>query len=291
MRQLAETTWLNRGLSMKNLIIRTLTGLGFVAVTVACIMWNKYSFAVLMTGLMAVMMIEFYRMTMRGEYVFSQVLSILAGVVMFSLTFLYRGFDFPGRLVILAIVPVFVMMINSLYVRDKTDFGKFANLYTALLYIAVPMSMTNFIAFSHPGQYDGTLLLCFFVIVWVSDIGGYLFGMTIGQKYGKKLFPEVSPKKSWAGFWGGLCLAVAAGIVLHYTGLLKYPVWHCIILAVLMNIFGVYGDLIESQWKRYYAVKDSGTIMPGHGGILDRLDSALLALPVGIMYLVVLDIL
>ena len=276
---------------MKNLITRTLTGAGFVAVVIACILWNKYSFAVLMTGLMAAMMIEFYKMTMRGEYIFSQVLSIMAAIVMFALTFLYRGFNFPGRLVILAIVPVFVMMINSLYVKDKTDFGKFANLYTALLYIAVPMTMTNFVAFPHLGSYDGILLLCFFIIIWVSDIGGYLFGMTIGQKYGKKLFPEVSPKKSWAGFWGGLLLAAAAGVTLHYTGLLKYQLEHCIVLSVLMNVFGVYGDLIESQWKRYYAVKDSGTIMPGHGGILDRLDSALLALPVGIMYLMVVNIL
>ena len=276
---------------MKNLIIRTLTGIGFVAVVIACILWNKYSFAVLMVGLMTVMMLEFYRMTMRGEYVFSQVLSILAATVMFAVTFLYRGFNFPGRLVILAVIPVFVMMINSLYVKDKTDFGKFANLYTALLYIAVPMAMTNLVAFPHLGQYDGILLLSFFIIIWVSDIGGYLFGMSIGQKFGKKLFPEISPKKSWAGFWGGLFLAVCAGIALHYADLLKYPLWHCIILAVLMNIFGVYGDLIESQWKRYYAVKDSGTIMPGHGGILDRLDSALLALPVGIMYLMVVNIL
>ena len=276
---------------MKNLIIRTLTGAGFVAVTAVCILLNKYTFGVLMTCLMAAMMIEFYRMTMRGEYLFSQALSILAAVVMFALTYLYRGFNFPGRLVILSVIPVFIMMINSLYVKDKTDFGKFANLYTALLYIAVPIALTCFAVFPRPGEYSGVLLLSLFIIIWVSDIGGYLFGMTIGQRYGKKLFPEVSPKKSWAGFWGGLLLAVAAGVALHYTGMLKYPLEHCIILSVIMNIAGVYGDLIESQWKRYYAVKDSGTIMPGHGGILDRLDSALLALPTGIIYLTVVNIL
>ena len=256
---------------MKNLIVRTLTGAGFVAVVVLCLLLNKYCFGILMVGLMTAMMIEFYRMTMRGEYLFSQILSILAAIVLFALTYLYRGFNFPGRLVILAIIPVFVVMIDSLYVKDKTDFG--------------------FAVFNSAGQYSGLLLLGLFIIIWVSDIGGYLFGMSIGQKYGKKLFPEISPKKSWAGFWGGLLLAVAAGVVLHYTGMLRYPLWHCMILAVLMNISGVYGDLIESQWKRYYAIKDTGTIMPGHGGILDRLDSALLALPVGIIYLVVLNVL
>lgn len=276
---------------MKNLILRTLTGIGFVAVVVAALLLNRYCFGVLMIGLMAVMMIEFFRMTMHGEYLFSQVLSILAAIVLFVLTYLYRGFNFPGRLVVLAIIPVFVVMINSLYVKDKTDFGKFANLYTSMLYIAVPVTMTNFAVFSPHGEYSGVLLLSLFIITWVSDIGGYLFGMTIGQKFGKKLFPEVSPKKSWAGFWGGLVLAVAAGAVLSTTGMLNYPMKHCVILSVLMNISGVYGDLIESQWKRYYAIKDTGTIMPGHGGILDRMDSALLALPTGIIYLLVVNIL
>ena len=276
---------------MKNLILRTLTGIGFVAVVVVALLLNRYCFGVLMIGLMAVMMIEFFRMTMHGEYLFSQVLSILAAIVLFVLTYLYRGFNFPGRLVVLAIIPVFVVMINSLYVKDKTDFGKFANLYTSMLYIAVPVTMTNFAVFSPHGEYSGVLLLSLFIITWVSDIGGYLFGMTIGQKFGKKLFPEVSPKKSWAGFWGGLVLAVAAGAVLSSTGMLNYPLKHCVILSVLMNISGVYGDLIESQWKRYYAIKDTGTIMPGHGGILDRMDSALLALPTGIIYLLVVNIL
>lgn len=268
-----------------------MTGIGFVAVVVVALLLNRYCFGVLMIGLMAVMMIEFFRMTMHGEYLFSQVLSILAAIVLFVLTYLYRGFNFPGRLVVLAIIPVFVVMINSLYVKDKTDFGKFANLYTSMLYIAVPVTMTNFAVFSPHGEYSGVLLLSLFIITWVSDIGGYLFGMTIGQKFGKKLFPEVSPKKSWAGFWGGLVLAVAAGAVLSTTGMLNYPLKHCIILSVLMNISGVYGDLIESQWKRYYAIKDTGTIMPGHGGILDRMDSALLALPTGIIYLLVVNIL
>ena len=176
---------------MKNLILRTLTGIGFVAVVVVALLLNRYCFGVLMIGLMAVMMIEFFRMTMHGEYLFSQVLSILAAIVLFVLTYLYRGFNFPGRLVVLAIIPVFVVMINSLYVKDKTDFGKFANLYTSMLYIAVPVTMTNFAVFSPHGEYSGVLLLSLFIITWVSDIGGYLFGMTIGQKFGKKLFPEV----------------------------------------------------------------------------------------------------
>ena len=206
-------------------------------------------------------------------------------------SFLYMGFNLPGRLVMLAFIPIFVVMINSLYVKDKTDFGKFAFIYTALLYIAVPMTLTNFAVFRFIGAYDGVLLLCFFAIIWASDVGAYVFGITLGQKYGKKLFPAVSPKKSWIGFWGGLLLAVAVAVVLNCTGLFRYPLYHCIIMAVLMNIAGVYGDLIESQWKRHYAIKDSGSVIPGHGGIWDRFDSALMAIPAGVIYLVVLNIL
>ncbi|EJW91064.1 phosphatidate cytidylyltransferase, partial [gut metagenome] len=142
--------------------------------------------------------------------------------MLFLLTFLFKGFHFPGRLVILAIVPIFIVMINSLYVRDKSDFGKFANLYTGLLYISVPVALTNFAVFNGNAEFDGMLLLSFFIIIWASDVGGYLFGITLGKVFPKKLFSEVSPKKSWAGFWGGMFLSAASGVVLHYVGMLDY---------------------------------------------------------------------
>ena len=187
-------------------------------------------------------------------------------------------------------------MINSLYVKDKSRFDKFANLYTAILYIAVPWSLLNFAAFNAEGIFNGRLLLCFFCIIWGSDVGAYIFGMALGQKYGGKLFPSISPKKSWIGFWGGMLTAVAVSVALYYCGLFPlnpgqplFHLVHCIAIAILLDVAGVYGDLIESQWKRHYNVKDSGSIIPGHGGLLDRFDSALIAIPIGIIYLVALD--
>ena len=276
---------------MINLLKRTISGAAFVIIIVASLLICKYTYAAVLVAMTVISMLEFYRMTMGKRYLGSQVLSILAAVILFMLTFAYRGFDFPGRLVILAVVPIFVVMINSLYAKDKTEFGKFANLYTAILYIAVPLAMTNFIVFNASGDYDGRLLLSFFIIIWASDIGGYLFGMSLGQKFGKKLWPEISPKKSWIGVWGGLLMSVAAAVVLNLTGVFHYEMYHCIIMAILMDITGVYGDLIESQWKRHYCIKDSGHIMPGHGGMLDRLDSAFLAIPTGVIYLVVINVL
>jgi phosphatidate cytidylyltransferase len=197
----------------------------------------------------------------------------------------------PGRFVILAFVPVFVLMINSLYVKDKSRFDKFSNLYTALIYIAVPWSLLNFAVFNQAGEFNGKMLLCFFAIIWGTDVGAYMFGITLGQKYGKKLFPSISPKKSWIGFWGGLFTSVLVAVILHYVGLFSFDILHCIIMAVLLCITGVYGDLIESQWKRHYEVKDSGNLIPGHGGLLDRFDSALIAIPIGIIYLVMINVL
>lgn len=276
---------------MKNLIVRTLSGIGFLAVMIGALLWCRFSFAALMLWIMGMMMFEFFRMTMGTSYKFSQMLAILAAVTLFALTFLYKSYDIPGKMVILSIIPIFIVMIDSLYVKDKTEFGKFANLYTAILYIAVPMSLTNLAVFDPHGNYDGLLLLCFFAIIWGSDVGAYLFGCTFGQKYGKKLFPEISPKKSWIGFWGGFAVAIAVAIVLHYTGLLNLSLVKSIALGIVINISGVYGDLIESQWKRHYSVKDSGNSIPGHGGYLDRFDSALTALPMGIIFMEMVDLL
>lgn len=276
---------------MNNFVKRTLSGIGFAAVMLAALLTNKFVFGFVMLLSLVVMMKEFLQMTCGSEYRCSQVLSIFAGAVLFLLVFLYNGFNLPGRFIILAMVPVFVLMINSLYLKDKKDFHKFANLYTSILYIAVPWSLFNFAAFSADSQFSGILLLSFFGIVWASDVGAYVFGITLGQKYGKKLFPSISPKKSWIGFWGGILTAVVVAVILHRCDILNFSMLHSMILAVLINIASVYGDLIESQWKRYYNVKDSSNLIPGHGGLLDRFDSALVAIPVGVIYLVVNNLL
>ena len=276
---------------MNNFIKRTISAAGFGVIMLAALLTNKYVFGVVMLGALIVMMHEFLHMTCGKNYWFSQILSILAGATLFALTFLYKGFNVPGRFVILAFIPVFILMINSLYVKDKSRFDKFSNLYTALMYIAVPWSLLNFAVFNCDGEFNGIMLLCFFAIIWGTDVGAYLFGITLGQRYGKKLFPSISPKKSWIGFWGGMFTAVLVAVILHYTGIFSFDLLHCVIMAILLCITGVYGDLIESQWKRHYEVKDSGNIIPGHGGLLDRFDSALIAIPIGIIYLVMINVL
>ena len=275
---------------MKNVTIRTISGIGFVLVMLACLLWSQWLFGALVIFMMVGMMSEFYTITMGDRYKVSRALAILAGVILFSLIYLAAAYRMPVKYVALSIVPVMVVMINSLYVEDKTDYSKFSNLYTGLIYIAVPLALSNLVAFRN-GHFSGMLLVSFFVLIWSSDIGAYIFGMALGQKYGKKLFPSVSPKKTWIGYWGGMFFAIMAAHILNLTGMLSLPMLHSVILAIVMHVAGVYGDLFESQWKRIYGIKDSGTIIPGHGGLLDRFDSTLMAMPVGALYLSLFDLL
>ena len=275
---------------MNNTVLRTISGAGFIVVMLAGLLVNKFLFAALVIFIMSVMMHEFYTITMNDRYKFSRLLAIFSGIILFSLIFCSCAYDMGVKYVSIAILPILMVMVNSLYVRDKTEFGKFSDIYTGILYIAVPLSLSNLIVFFDQ-TFNGTILLCFFILIWSSDIGGYVFGSTLGKRFCKKLFPAISPKKTWAGFWGGMFCSVLSGIVMKYTMSLDITLLNVVLLAIVMDVAGVYGDLFESQWKRHYNVKDSGTVIPGHGGMLDRFDSTIFAMPVGALYLIVMNIL
>ena len=276
--------------AMNEFTVRTLSGIGFVLIMLAGLLVDKFLFAALVLFIMAAMMTEFYRMTIGEGYRKTRILAIVTGCILFTLVFLSSARIIPGKFVSLSIVPIILLMIASLYAKDRTDFRHLSHIYTGLLYISAPLTLTNLIAFKD-GEFHTLLLLCFFVIIWCSDIGAYTVGCTLGRRFDKKLWPEISPKKSWAGFWGGLAFAVLAVLLLRLTGLMELPVIHCIVLAAIMHVAGVYGDLFESQWKRACDVKDSGRIIPGHGGMLDRFDSAIFAIPAGAIYLSLFNLL
>lgn len=275
---------------MKKLLIRTASGIGFVALTVAAFLFNKYLFAAYMLFIMSAMMVELYRMSVGQTYRFAQALSIITGAAMFCLVFSHEAFGLPARYIALSALLIIVLMASSLFVRDKSQFDKYAFLITGLLYISVPLTLSNLVVFNN-GQFCGAVLLYFFIIIWCSDVGAYIFGMALGQKYGPRLCPEISPKKSWIGFWGGLLFAAISALVIKWVGLWDLPAIHCIALGLVMGTTGVAGDLFESMWKRHYGLKDSGNIIPGHGGMLDRFDSTLFAMPFGALYLTLFNLL
>ena len=272
---------------MNNTVTRTLSGICFLAIVIAGLLVNKYLYAALITFMMVTMLYEFYRMTMGELFPRTRTLAIVLGCCSFLTLFFVLAFRLEIRLVGVSAILLLVLMISTLMVKDKADFKLFSFLYTGLLYIAAPLTLSSFVVLDQAGNFDGRPMLAFFIIIWASDVGAYCVGMLLG-KYSKKLFPSVSPKKTWAGFWGGLVFAVLAGLILVWTGLWPYPWYHAVILSVIMHVAGVFGDLFESQWKRVCEIKDSGNIIPGHGGMMDRFDSALFAIPAGVIYLVII---
>lgn len=275
---------------MKNLIIRTLTGLAYLVVMVGCLLLSKYFFLVVMLLVVTMMMHEFHKMNMNGAYPVQQVLSVLTGLSIFILFFCHMAYGIDSKYILLSFIPMFALMVSFFGIKDREQFTKVSHLFTSILYIAVPMSMFNLLVFRNY-SFDGTILLCYFIIVWMSDVGAYCFGMALGQKYGPKLCPNISPKKSWIGVGGGIAASVGTGAALSALGYLPYGMGHCIAIAAVICVTGICGDLIESVWKRVNGIKDSGNCIPGHGGMMDRFDSSMVAIPSAVIYMIIFGLL
>lgn len=270
---------------MNSTVKRSIFGVLFLAVMLGGLLFYETLYVILFAFITGVMLYEFYKMTMGNSWKDLQAAAIAIGVAFFLLANEDFFCGHKAWRVGFAILCVLALMVKSILRKDHTDFLKTAFLYAGLVYIALPLALSNAVV-CRDGEYSGLLMVSFFCIIWASDVGAYCFGMLLGQKsWSKKLCPTISPKKSWAGFWGGLLTALLAGAILYWTGLLTFPIWHCLIMAALMNVMGVFGDLFESLWKRAAGVKDSGNIIPGHGGLMDRFDSALFAIPTGYIYL------
>lgn len=277
---------------MNGTVKRTIFGVLFLAVMLGGLLFHETLYVILFGFITAVMLFEFYRMTMGKAYEKIQFLAVFLGVLIFFRThrFFSHGLDLTS-LVCEVLLYLLAIMVCTVFHKDHTNFAKTGYLYAGLLYIGLPLALSNAVV-CRGGEFSGLLMVAFFCIIWASDVGAYCFGMLFGQKsWSKKMCPSISPKKSWAGFWGGLLMAMLAGAILYWTGLFAFPIWHCLIVAALMHGMGVLGDLFESLWKRSTGIKDSGNIIPGHGGLMDRFDSALFAIPTGFVYLILLGLL
>lgn len=218
-----------------------------------------------------------------------RIIAMVLGAAMFITVWLGCAFDsaIPFKYSSLNAIVLLALMISIVLEKDTKDFRSVSYLFTGILYIAMPLSLSNLIMFNN-GEFNGLMMLAFFIIIWSSDVGAYCFGLVFGQKiWPAKLCPSISPKKSWAGFWGGMLTALVAAAIMYSCGLLEFPLWHCLGMAAVMNVMGVFGDLYESMWKRAAGIKDSSNLIPGHGGLMDRFDSALFAIPSGVIYLII----
>ena len=291
---------------MKNFIIRTLSGLAFTILVIGSILYGPVAFAVVFGTIMVAAVWEYLNITMGkgnlGETLLARTFTMLAAVALVVNMFLVVAYGYDPLYLLFAVLPVMGIFISNMYVKSynvhqtKEVDGKVERVpngyetypFTlgALVYVALPFSLMSLLLYDKTGVYNGNMLLSLMVMLWCTDVGAYLLGSTLGQMFGHRLFPSISPKKSWEGFFGGLVCSVAGAVVLRVTGLLELSLADAIAVGVIICIFGVLGDLVESQLKRNFGVKDSGRIMPGHGGMLDRFDGALLAFPVAIVYII-----
>ncbi len=263
---------------MKNFLLRTLTGAIYVALITSGILINSYTFLALFSLVIILCLHEFYRLIGTVKKVpVDPYFNSLGGLLLFVSTYLYTT-GIAGRAVFV-LYPVYlvVVLVSELYRKKEDPLQNLAYTFLGQLYIAFPLSLLNLLAFQSDSsgeiQYYPMLLLALFVFIWVNDSGAYLVGMTIGKH---RLFERISPKKSWEGFFGGLVLTALSSLVFYHFEP-EIPYYHWIGIAVMVVVFGTWGDLVESLMKRTLNVKDSGNALPGHGGFLDRFDSLLLA--------------
>jgi len=270
---------------MKNLLLRTLTGLVYVAVIIAGIIGSSYSFLALFSAVTVLCLWEFYNLinTQRQTKI-NLWYNCLGGLLLFISTYLYITGATPSTIFLSYLIYVVIVFVLELYRKQQDPITHSAYIFLGQCYIALPLALLNILAFSvgEGGKYYWTLILALFVFIWVNDTGAYL----VGSKFGKhRLFERISPKKSWEGFWGGLFLTAISSLVFARFAP-EIPYYHWAGLAIAVATFGTWGDLMESLIKRTLGVKDSGNILPGHGGFLDRFDSLLLAVYAMLFYVV-----
>ena len=280
---------------MKNFIVRTITGVIFVAAIVISFL-NPLAMVFLFALVTGMTIWEFCGlMNEREDVQVNRFISTVAGVYLFlAMAGHCSGRVDSDTVFIPYLITIIYLMVAELYLKAKDPISNWAYTMLPQMYIALPFSMLNVLAFPQAGAYSFVLPLSVFVFLWMNDSGAYLCGSLLGRH---KLFPRISPAKSWEGSIGGGILVVGVAVLIWYLLEIYFPgeskmnALHWAGLGVTVTVFGTWGDLVESLFKRTLGIKDSGNVLPGHGGMLDRFDSSLLAIPAAVVYLFTLTLL
>ena len=266
--------------NFKNLIQRTFSGLIFISIIIISILWHPYAFGVVFFVATFLGLYEFYKLTSKPKTIeINLIVGTFGGLVLFVCSFLH-AYGLTSDLVfsVYALYSL-IVFISELFRKKENPTNNWAYYFLGQIYVALPFSLLNYIIFVQ--GYQPWLLLAFFITLWVNDSGAYATGMLFGKH---KMFERVSPKKTWEGFAGGAVFALLLGYVFsRFIPDISLVQW--LVFTELVVVFGTLGDLCESLLKRTEKVKDAGKLIPGHGGILDRFDSMLLAAPVILIYL------
>ena len=263
---------------------RSLTGILFVLIVAGALWLGQISFFFLFALIITGGLWEFFVITTKTHSSLVKVLTIGMGLTVFTFTFLHASGRLASSWLPLLFLGFFLLAIVNLF--QKTKFPKDTFLLTSgILYIAGSLSTANYIVFSKASlvnlPYQFEMILSIFIIIWLNDTMAYIGGKWTGKH---KLAPTISPKKTWEGTLTGFIFAALTSLVLSEL-LFDLGIIHALLLGGLISAAATTGDLLESALKRDAGVKDSGSLLPGHGGILDRFDAALFAIPVAFFYL------
>ncbi len=278
---------------MKNLLLRAGSGAIYVALIVFSLIGSKWIFLGLCLIFPILGLIEFYKLAnTSGERKLTLAIDIIGAILMIFGFFAAENhcetYSLPSiTFAIPYLVYLLTRFVAQLYTREASPLNNLAFSIMGQLYVVLPFGLMNILYFDYASP---MLLLAMFIMIWLNDTGAYLVGCTIGRH---RLFPRISPKKSWEGFFGGLAFTIGAAFALkyalpdHYT---EISFAGMVGLAIVVTAFSTWGDLVESLIKRTLDVKDSGKMMPGHGGVLDRIDSLLLVAPAMLCYMLIITL-
>jgi phosphatidate cytidylyltransferase len=268
---------------MPDLLTRIGVGLVVFAMFLAAIFLGKEPGFIVIGALGVLLGLnEFYNLVDQGGFKPQRLTGYLLGLSLFIGNALLTFYDFSEQYLLFSLLCMFLILPIELYRKRPDPFTNIAHGFLGIIYVAVPLALlVNII---HPNDeigYNPLFFVGWLMLILSSDSGAYLAGSAFGKH---KLFERISPKKSWEGALGGLLMSIAFAV--GFAQFLDFlTVWEWIGLSVVSVIAGIYGDLVESLLKRNVGAKDSGKILPGHGGILDRLDSIGLATPFAFVYL------
>lgn len=259
---------------MNQLLVRSISGAIFVLLVVLAILTSSWATAGVFFLLVAGGLSEYYKLLNLKSFAFP----LLSGLILFVLIGLWiLGEIEPVYLISLGLLPV-LLLSADLFRKKKSPASGFT--FASWLYV-LPAFILALYMRADPGQDGAILLISFFILLWSNDSGAYAWGKMLGKH---KLLPSVSPGKTWEGCIGGGLTAIVAAVLIDIWLYDSIGMHDWVIAAILTSVFSTIGDLYESLLKRTAGVKDSGRIMPGHGGVLDRFDGMLFALPVVFVY-------
>lgn len=277
---------------MNETLKRLISGAIYVFLLIACILHSTESFFILFGLFLIISVVEFCNLVQ-----INKIIPLLIAVASF---FIFYTTNFHQELIYWskpAIIPTLCALVFTLLVSIKCIIFLFesksseistTSKYSYLIgYIILPFVFITKIPFGDKG-YNPKIIIGIFILIWTNDTFAYIVGKSIGKR---KLFERISPKKTIEGFAGGVIFAVIASFIIakYYIKIKETNTYIWIIIAVIIGIFGTIGDLVESKFKRIADVKDSGIIMPGHGGILDRLDSVIFVAPIVFLFYQILN--